>query len=124
MPLRSLGPSTLTWCTATHRSHVIVVDHECQLAGEAVKEQWDLFGRRGQGCVRRAIGGEPRRAIRTDAAFGRRSCRGENLWRSGHFLVRAEFCAFINEGRFGWQRKWRAKTALKAAPKESPYRRD
>jgi hypothetical protein len=48
----------------------------------------------------------------------------ENLWRSGHFLVRAEFCAFINEGRFGWQRKWRAKTALKAAPKESPYRRD
>jgi hypothetical protein len=47
----------------------------------------------------------------------------ELRWRGAHFLVRAEFCAFINEGRFQWQRKWRARTAIKAAPKETPYQR-
>jgi hypothetical protein len=38
----------------------------------------------------------------------------ENGWRSAHFLVRAELCAFSSDGRFGWRRRWRAKTATKA----------
>jgi hypothetical protein len=99
------------------------VNHESQLAGQGIASEWgSLTDEEKDAYVRRlaANAHEPPDLLTLLA----QDSAAETRWRATHFLVRAEFCAFINEARFQWQRKWRAKTAIKAAPKETPYRRD
>jgi hypothetical protein len=96
-----------------------VVDHESQLAGGPVKAQWDPLDDEGRDAYVQRLAanvGEPAELL----ALSADDPAAEIRWRLTHFLVRAEFCAFINESRFGWQRKRRAKTALDAAPRQTP----
>jgi hypothetical protein len=100
-----------------------VVNHQSQLAGGRVKQRWEALADEKKDAYVKRLATNAQEPPELLALIAHDPAAKER-WSTAHVLVRAEFCAFINEARFPWQRRWRAKTALKAAPKETPYRAD
>lgn len=97
-----------------------LVEHESRLAATSIRRQWESLNDNQKDAYVQRLAANAQEPPELVALLAADPATAIN-WRSAHFLVRAEFCASINEARFGWQRRWRAKTAIRFAPKEQPY---
>jgi len=91
------------------------VELEALIAGGKVQRHWASLTEAEKDAYVEALAAhakEPRELLTL-----LRDAEAEDRWRSAHWLVRAEFCAHIEGARFGWQRRWRARTVLRDAAK-------
>ena len=87
-----------------------------EAAGGDRKRNWDKLSERGKEAYVRRLqekGHEPE-----ELSVLLRKGDAAQKWAAVHWLVRAEFCASVNEARTGFMRRRRAAAALRHAPRE------
>jgi hypothetical protein len=91
------------------------LEHEALIVGGEVRKDWNSLTEEQKDAYVERLAANAKEPPELTALLEKPGA--EERWRSAHWLVRAEFCAFITDAKFGWQRRWRARTVLRDAAK-------
>jgi hypothetical protein len=91
------------------------VEHEAIIAGGKVRKHWDSLNETQRDAYVQSLAAHASEPPELAALLT--EPQAIERWRTAHWLVRAEFCMFVAAGKFRWQRRWRARTVLRDAPK-------
>ena len=91
------------------------IEHEALIAGGDVRKHWDSLSEEQKDEYVDRLAANATEPPELVGLLGDPDAR--ERWASAHWLVRAELCAYVNEARFGWQRRLRARSVLRGSAK-------